>query len=171
MPDMVTVVTPAGAERQVNPSEAAVGDLTVMRPGDRVALDGVLESDYDVDFDTSAITGESVPRNVAPGGEVLAGYIPLDREARVRVTHAYADSSMSRIMRMIEDAASRKSEPETLLRRITRWYTPAVMVRPRFCSPFLGRLVCSTAGLPSTGGCGSNAASCCWCARVPVRSS
>ena len=128
MPDIVTVVTRAGAERQVNPREAAVGDLTVMRPGDRVALDGVLESDYDVDFDTSAITGESVPRNVAPGGEVLAGYIPLDREARVRITHAYADSSMSRIMRMIEDAASRKSEPETLLRRITRWYTPAVMV-------------------------------------------
>ncbi|MDE6311455.1 MAG: cadmium-translocating P-type ATPase [Muribaculaceae bacterium] len=110
----------------VEPESVRPGDILIVKPGERVALDGALLASDAMDFDTSAFTGESLPVSVLPDGEVAAGAIPVDREARVRVTKPYEDSSMSRVMAMIEDAASRKSKSETLLRRITRWYTPVV---------------------------------------------
>lgn len=128
MPKDVSVVDAGGTERHVKPDEVGVGDIISVLPGERVALDGTLSVDLPCDFDTAAITGESVPRSVSPGGEVMSGYIPVDRAVHVTVTREYSDSTMNRIMKMIEEAASKKSEPETLLRKITRWYTPAVMV-------------------------------------------
>lgn len=112
---------------EIEPEHLVPGDLLVVLPGERVAADGVLRSDTSADFDLSAITGESLPVSISPGGEVLSGALPADREVRVEVTRRYSDSSMSRIMAMIEEAAARKSSTETMLRRITRYYTPIVM--------------------------------------------
>lgn len=112
----------------MKPEDVAVGGILVVKPGERVELDGRLLGGTPCNFDTSAFTGESLPVDFAPGAEVPAGAIPLDREVRIEVIKVYAESSMNRIMAMVESAASKKSSSETLLRRITRWYTPAVMV-------------------------------------------
>ena len=128
LPDKVIVEHPDGRRHTCAPADVTPGEIIVVKPGERVALDGVVEGEREALFDTSALTGESVPAEVAPGGEVSSGYIPVDREVRVKTIRPYTDSAMNRIMRMIEDAASKKSHSETLLRRITRWYTPAVMI-------------------------------------------
>lgn len=128
IPASAEVEEAGGTTRVCKPDEVAVGDTVIVKAGERVALDGTLLGDVPVLFDTAAITGESMPATVRPGGNVCSGYIPVDRAVRVCVSKPFADSTMSRIMHMIEDAASRKSHTETLLRRITRGYTPAVMV-------------------------------------------
>ena len=128
MPDEVRVERDAQTIAGIRPQDLRPGDVMVVRPGERVAADGVCECDTSVLFDNSAITGESVPVATVKGDEVSSGAIAVDREARVRVTRLYADSHMNRIMAMIEEAAAGKSNAETMLRRITRWYTPAVMI-------------------------------------------
>lgn len=112
----------------VEPEDVRPGEIITVRPGERVGLDGELAGDGAVSFDTSAFSGESLPVEFKSGAEVPAGAIPLDRAVRLRVLRPYAESSMSRIMAMIESAGERKSRSETLLRRITRWYTPAVIL-------------------------------------------
>lgn len=112
----------------VEPEKVLPGEIISVKPGERVGLDGELLADAPQSFDTSAFTGESVPVEMAPGAEVPSGSIAIDRAARIRVTRPFAESSMSRILALIESATSRKSRSETLLRRITRWYTPAVML-------------------------------------------
>ncbi len=126
LPDKAYVVGADGNLHESDPKGVAVGTLIAVRPGERVPIDGTLEGDSEIDFDTSAITGESVPRSYAPGSLVLSGMIPLDKSARLTTAKAFADSSMSRMMKLIEDAAAKKSPTESMLRRITRWYTPTV---------------------------------------------
>lgn len=128
LPDKAHVVMPDGRLEETSPEKVAVGTTIAVRPGERVPIDGRLEGNDSIDFDTSAITGESVPRLFEPGGLVLSGMIPLDRNARLTTERPFADSSMSRMMKLIEDAASKKSPTESMLRRITRWYTPTVMI-------------------------------------------
>ena len=125
MPKSVTVEE-KGHRREIRPEEVEIGATVVTKPGDSVALDGKLISTHGADFNTAAITGESMPRFIDTGGEVSAGFIPVDREVKVEVRRAYSDSSMSRIMQMIEDASSHRAPSETILRKITRWYTPIV---------------------------------------------
>lgn len=109
-----------------DPRTLTPGTVIVVKPGERVAIDGILRSFGDIDFDTSAITGEPVPRAYSPGQEVSSGMIPIDKAVEIETVRPFEDSSMSRIMRMIEDAQASKSPTENLLRRITRWYTPVV---------------------------------------------
>lgn len=111
-----------------DPRSLKPGSVIVVKPGERVAIDGILRTSQDIDFDTSAITGESVPRAYSPGEEVASGMIPIDKAVEVETVRPFEDSSMSRIMRMIEDAQASKSPTENLLRRITRWYTPTVFI-------------------------------------------
>lgn len=125
LPDQA-VVKENGELRHMNPKDVAVGSILVVKPGERVALDAVLLGNEGADMDTSAITGESVPRQFKPGEELSSGMIPADRTIEVRTVRAFSESSMSRIMKMIEDAQASKSPTENLLRRITRWYTPVV---------------------------------------------
>lgn len=126
MPNEVTVEGSDGTQTVQSPETVEPGCVLVVRPGERVALDGELTGSEPVDVDASAITGESVPVTVEAGSPVASGVIPVDREIRVKVTRRYSDSSMSRLLEMIEEAAAKKSSTETLLRRITRWYTPVV---------------------------------------------
>lgn len=126
LPDKAVVIEKDGTRREVNPREVSVGSEIAVAPGERAPLDGELLGDSDLDFDTAAITGESVPRAFAPGQEISSGMIPAGREARILVTKPFSDSTMSRIMSMVENAASQKSSTETMMRRVSRWYTPAV---------------------------------------------
>ncbi len=114
------------AVADVDPAEVAVGEVIVVRPGERVPLDGVvLEGAGQVD--TSALTGEAVPVEVAPGSELLSGCVNGSAMLRVRVTAPFADSTVSRILDMVENARSRKAKIENFITRFARVYTPIVV--------------------------------------------
>jgi len=125
LPKQATVIN-KGERIVMRPQEVEPGMVISVKPGESVPLDGIVESDGEADFNTAAITGESLPRTYAKGDLIDSGMIPVDREIILRVTNSWNDSSMSRIMQMIEDASSHRAPSETILRRITRWYTPAV---------------------------------------------
>lgn len=110
---------------EVEPSEVKIGDVLVVRVGERVPLDGELLMGGG-SFDTSALTGESVPRSIDLGEEVLAGMINLDRVIELRVTKSYTDSSLSKILHLVEEATSRKAKTELFIRRFAKVYTPIV---------------------------------------------
>lgn len=125
IPDTATVVED-GRKRTASPKDLPVGTHILVQPGERVPIDARLSGDSPVEFDTAAITGESVPRAFDPGDELPSGVIPVDRPIEAVTLRAFDDSSMTRILKMIEDAQGGKSHTETMLRRITRWYTPVV---------------------------------------------
>lgn len=127
LPDEATVKE-NGILSKVSPKDLKPGSILLVKPGERVAIDATLMGDHDVEFDTSAITGESVPRAYKPGEEISSGMIPVDQAIELKTLRAFSDSSMSRIMKMIEEAQATKSPTENLLRRITKWYTPVVFI-------------------------------------------
>lgn len=116
-----------GETETMDPKEVSIGVVIEVRPGERVPLDGVLLDDNGV-FDTSALTGESIPRTVEKGDDVLAGMISTSYTIRMKVTRLYGESALSRILRMVEDASERKARPELAVRKFARVYTPIVMV-------------------------------------------
>lgn len=126
IPDRATVIDPTGARHIVSPESLPVGTRILVMPGERVPIDARYEGKEAADFDTAAITGESVPRAFNPGDDLPSGIIPVDTPIEAVTTRPFNDSSMTRILRMIEDAQAGKSHTETMLRRITRWYTPVV---------------------------------------------
>ncbi len=116
-----------GVLRQVDPSEVTVGDTIVVKAGERIPLDGIV-TDGQATLDTSALTGESAPRAVTVGSEVLSGGIDRDGVLKVRVTKAFSESTVMRILSLVEDAADKKSQAENFITVFARWYTPAVVV-------------------------------------------
>jgi Cd2+/Zn2+-exporting ATPase len=115
-----------GETRQVRPEEVAVGQLIIVKPGERVPLDGeVLEGTSFLD--TSALTGESVPRKVEAGEKILAGMVNTEGLLTLRVTKPYAESSVARILELVENAAGRKAPTEQFITAFSRYYTPAVV--------------------------------------------
>ncbi len=113
------------ATRDVNPEELGPGSRILVRPGEKIPLDGtVLEGESQVD--ASPLTGESVPVRLSPGGQVHAGTINLNGALTVEVTAPFAESSIARILEMVENAAARKAPTERFITRLARWYTPAV---------------------------------------------
>ena len=125
-PDHADLETEAGWE-SVDPEDVAVGSVIRVIPGDRVPLDGiVLEGSSSLD--TAALTGESVPRDVGPGDGVVSGCVNLSGVLRLRTTKAYEDSTVARILDLVENAGSRKSRSEDYIARFARVYTPAVCI-------------------------------------------
>ena len=111
---------------KVAPEEVTPGEVIVIRPGDRVPMDGiVLEGESSLD--TVALTGESVPRSIGPEQEVLSGCLNLNGLLRVRVTRPFSESTASRILSLVEDAADKKSRSERFITRFARIYTPIVV--------------------------------------------
>lgn len=110
----------------VDPEKVKVGETIEVLPGQRVPLDGELLSDDGV-FDTSALTGESVPRTVEKGGEVLSGMIATGSSVRLKVSREYSQGAVARILAMVRDASSRKAHSELFIRRFARIYTPTVI--------------------------------------------
>lgn len=128
LPERARVIQSDGSAHDQDPKEVTPGTRIRVLPGEKVPIDGVLLNPAEASFDTSAITGESVPRGYSEGEEVLSGMIPIESPVEFKTTRAFADSSLSRIMRMVEEGAEQKSKTETMLRRITRWYTPIVFI-------------------------------------------
>lgn len=111
---------------QVEPEEVAVDDVIVVKAGERIPLDGIVTegSSY---VDTSALTGESVPRGVSAGSEIISGCVNGDGRLKVRVTKQFEDSTVSRILELVENASSRKADVENFITRFARFYTPVVV--------------------------------------------
>ena len=115
-----------GEIREVSPESVNVGDIVVVRPGEKVPLDGeILEGKSQVD--TSALTGESVPRTVEVGEPVLSGMINQSGVLTLRVTKPFNESSISRILELVENASSKKADTEKFITRFARYYTPVVV--------------------------------------------
>ncbi len=116
-----------GEVRRVDPLQVKVGDLVVVKPGEKVPLDGVvLEGESMVN--TVALTGESVPRRVKPGDEILSGMVNETGLLTVRVTRTFGESTVSKILNLVENAAARKAPTEKFITKFARYYTPAVVL-------------------------------------------
>ena len=111
----------------VSPKEVRTGERIEVKPGGRIPLDGILQ-ETEASFDTSALTGESMPRILRKGDEVLAGMIVLGQTVRIEVNRPYEQSALARILVLVKDAAERKAPAELFIRRFARFYTPAVIV-------------------------------------------
>ncbi len=111
---------------QVDPGEVSVGDEIIVKPGERIALDGVVVSGTS-QIDTSALTGEPVPRKATEDNEVISGCINLTNNITVRVTKPFEDSTVNRILELVENAAERKARTENFITRFAHYYTPIVV--------------------------------------------
>ena len=131
-----------GQLEQVDPDEVAVGSIIVVQPGEKVPLDGVVVSGS-ASLNTSALTGESLPRDVKEGDEIISGCIDMSSVLKIRTTKAFGESTVSKILDLVENASSRKSRSETFISRFARVYTPAVCAAAAVLGILfpLGRLV------------------------------
>lgn len=124
-PETATVVN--GTEtKTISPDDVNVGDIVEVKVGERVPLDGVLINERG-SFNTAALTGESVPRTILEGEEVLAGMIATDSVIRLKVTKPFGQSALARILEMVQEATDRKSPAEQFIRKFARIYTPIVV--------------------------------------------
>lgn len=114
-----------GAIVEVDPDEVQVGDIIVVKPGERVPIDGVVV-DGTSQLDTAALTGESVPRRIEVGGEVISGCINMTGVLRIRTTKLFGTSTVSRILELVENASEKKARTENFITRFARVYTPIV---------------------------------------------
>ena len=114
-----------GAVEETDPDEVEVGSVILIRPGERIPLDGVVIEGESF-LDTAALTGESVPRLVSAGDQVISGCVNGDGTLRVRTTKVYEDSTVAKILELVETASERKARLENFITRFARWYTPLV---------------------------------------------
>jgi len=124
-PDFANIETEDGSIEKVDPETVAVGTVILVQPGERIPIDGTV-TDGCSSLNTSALTGESLPRDVEPGDAVISGCINLTGVLRVRTTKPFGESTVSRVLEMVENASSRKSRAEHFISRFARVYTPAV---------------------------------------------
>lgn len=113
-----------GQLRQVDPEDVAVGDTIVIKAGERIPLDGVVLEGVD----TAALTGESLPREAQPGDDVISGCVNLSGLLRVRVTKAFEESTVAKILDLVENSSSKKAKAENFITKFARYYTPAVVL-------------------------------------------
>ncbi|MDR1132305.1 MAG: cadmium-translocating P-type ATPase [Oscillospiraceae bacterium] len=113
--------------RRVSPEEVELGALIAVRPGEKVPLDGVVTEGRSA-LDTSALTGESLPRDVEPGSEVLSGSVNKNGLLTIRVIKTFGESTVSKILELVQNASARKSKVENFITRFSRYYTPAVVL-------------------------------------------
>ena len=124
-PDVANVER-EGQILEVDPEEVAVGEVIVIRPGEKVPLDGVVIEGASA-LNTAALTGESAPRDVAPGGELLSGCVNLTGLLKARVTKEFGQSTVAKILDLVENAAAKKAKAENFITRFAKYYTPAVV--------------------------------------------
>lgn len=115
----------------VDPQEVKVGDTIIINPGERIPLDGiVIEGNSGID--TSALTGEALPREVGKGDSIMSGCINLNGVLKVKVTSQYCDSTVAKILELVENAGSQKAAVENFITKFARWYTPIVVIIAAF---------------------------------------
>lgn len=115
-----------GTLEEVFPEEVSVGDIIVVKPGEKIPLDGVIE-EGETSVDAAALTGESVPRTLRAGEEVISGTVNLTGLIRVRVTKIFEESTVSRILELVENASAKKAKAESFISKFSRFYTPCVV--------------------------------------------
>ncbi len=126
-PESANLLDEEGNVSEVDPEEVSVGDLLLVRAGEKIPVDGsVIEGESFID--TAALTGESVPRKVAPGDNVISGCVNGEGILKVRVEKAYEDSTVSKILELVENASNKKSRMENFITRFARYYTPIVTI-------------------------------------------
>ncbi len=125
-PDYANVLRGGEAE-EVSPEEVAIGETILIKPGERIPLDGVVTKGSS-SLDTMALTGESVPRDVAEGEEVISGCVNLSGVLEVKVNKNYGESTVAKILELVENAGSKKSEAEHFITKFARYYTPVVVI-------------------------------------------
>jgi len=124
VPEYANLETPDGLS-ETDPDEVPVGSVIVVKPGERIPLDGVVLEGESL-IDTAALTGESVPRRAAPGSELISGCVNGSGTLRVRTTKSYEDATVTRILELAENASSRKAKVEGFITRFAKYYTPIV---------------------------------------------
>ena len=114
-----------GKLEKVDPDEVEIGSVIVVQPGEKVPIDGVI-LEGTTTLNTSALTGESLPRNAKPGDEIISGCINMTGVLKIRTTREFGESTVSKILELVENSSSRKSRSENFISRFARYYTPAV---------------------------------------------
>lgn len=112
---------------QVDPEEVSVGDIIIIKPGEKIPLDGVIREGNST-VDTSALTGESVPRELSEGDDVISGCINLSGMLKVQVTKEFGESTVSKILDLVENSSSKKAKAENFITKFARYYTPCVVI-------------------------------------------
>ena len=116
-----------GKLKQVDPDEIKIGAVIVVQPGEKVPIDGIVTEGSST-LNTSALTGESLPREAAVGDEIISGCINMTGVLKIRTTKEFGESTVSKILNLVENASSRKSKSEDFITRFARVYTPAVCI-------------------------------------------
>ena len=114
-----------GKLEKVDPDEVEIGSIIVVQPGEKIPIDGVV-AEGTSSLNTSALTGESLPREAAPGDEVMSGCINMTGVLKIRTTKEFGESTVSKILELVENSSSRKSRSENFISKFARYYTPAV---------------------------------------------
>ncbi len=126
-PEYANVERADGTVETVDPDEVQVGDVLVIRPGEKIPVDGVVTEGSSM-INTAALTGESVPRSASAGSEIISGCINGDGLLKMRASKKYDDSTVSRILELVENASEKKSRTENFITRFARYYTPLVVL-------------------------------------------
>jgi len=124
-PDYANIEGEGGKVEQVEPDEVEVGTIILVRPGEKVPIDGIVEEGSST-LDTSALTGESVPREVKAGEEIISGCVNLSGLLRLRTTKEFGESTVSKILDLVENSSMKKARTENFITKFARYYTPAV---------------------------------------------
>ena len=124
-PDYANIEKEDGTLEQVDPDEVGIGSVIVVQPGEKVPIDGVIEAGR-TSLNTSALTGESLPREAGVGDEVISGCINMSGVLKIRTTKEFGESTVSKILDMVENASSKKSRSENFISKFAKYYTPAV---------------------------------------------
>lgn len=125
-PEFATIIE-NGEEKQISPNDLKIGDIILVKPGERVAIDGII-IDGSASLDVQSLTGESIPVSAKTDDEILSGSIVIDGVLKIKATSKYEESTVSRIMNMIENASEKKSKTETVISKMTKWYTLGVLI-------------------------------------------
>ena len=127
-PDYAHILTGTGDEtKRVSPEEVRIGDRILVKAGERVPLDGIVRAGHSM-VDTSALTGESVPRELEPGNDVLSGFVNKNGLLTIEVTKTFGESTVSKILDLVQNASSRKAKTEHFISKFARYYTPVVVI-------------------------------------------
>lgn len=116
-----------GKEEKVDPDDVKIGEIIIVKPGEKVALDGIVV-EGNTTLDTKALTGETIPREAKEADEVLSGSININGVIKIKVTKEYGESTVSKILNLVENASSKKSKSENFITKFAKYYTPIVVI-------------------------------------------
>ncbi|MBQ4289385.1 MAG: cadmium-translocating P-type ATPase [Clostridia bacterium] len=149
-PDYANLIGEDGQTKEVDPDEVEIGSMILVQPGEKVPIDGII-TEGDTSVDTSALTGESVPRTLHAGEEIISGSINLTGVIKIRTTKEFGESTVSKVLDLVENASSRKSKSENFISKFARYYTPVVVYSALFLAIVPPLFITVTGGRPDFG--------------------